>query len=165
MWVIPPGWGTICDGVTCYIRKCTIYYPWLWLLINVVVISNLKNNCECALIIKDNRWYIYRRNNWHCHKSCPNLVESPMSYFQILAYKLPGSIFMIGAWRSAWIKMRHKSRKEIVVLTVRYRWTGRQTRSKRHIWRRWAIDWQGSPWCPSTWWLHLRAKSVQTTHI
>ena len=26
-WVIPPGWGTICDGVTCYIRKCTIYYP------------------------------------------------------------------------------------------------------------------------------------------
>ena len=26
-WVIPPGWGTICDGVNCYIRKCTIYYP------------------------------------------------------------------------------------------------------------------------------------------
>ena len=23
------GWGTICDGVSCYIRKCTIYYPWL----------------------------------------------------------------------------------------------------------------------------------------
>ena len=22
--VIPPGWGTICDGVNCYIRKCTI---------------------------------------------------------------------------------------------------------------------------------------------
>ena len=29
MWVIPPGWGTICDGVNCYICKCTIYYPWL----------------------------------------------------------------------------------------------------------------------------------------
>ena len=67
--VIPPGWGMICDGVNCYIRKCTIYYPWLWLLINIVVISywrwrdwfhsNLNNNCECALIIKDNRWYIY----------------------------------------------------------------------------------------------------------
>ena len=26
-WVIPPGWATICDGVNCYIRKCTIYYP------------------------------------------------------------------------------------------------------------------------------------------
>ena len=25
--VIPPGRGTICDGVNCYIRKCTIYYP------------------------------------------------------------------------------------------------------------------------------------------
>ena len=86
-WVIPPGWDTICDGVNCYIRKCTIYYPWLWLLINIVVISywrwrdwfhsNLKNNCECALIIKDNRWYIYGCNNWHRHKSCPNLVEWP----------------------------------------------------------------------------------------
>ena len=65
MWVIPPGWGTICDGVICYIRKCTIYmyYPWLWLLINIVVISywrwrdwfhsDLKNNCECTLIIID----------------------------------------------------------------------------------------------------------------
>ena len=61
--------GTISDGVNCYIRKCAIYYPWLWLLINIAVISfwrwrdwchsNLKNNCECALIIKDNRWYIY----------------------------------------------------------------------------------------------------------
>ena len=60
--------GTICDHVNCYIRKCTIYYPWLWLLINIVVISywrwrdwfhsNLENNCECALVIK-NRWYIY----------------------------------------------------------------------------------------------------------
>ena len=77
IWVIPPGWGTICDGVNCYIHKCTIYYPWLWLLINIVVISdwgwrdwfhsNLKNNCECALLIKDNRWYIYGCNNWHCH--------------------------------------------------------------------------------------------------
>ena len=28
-WVIPPGWGTICDGVNYYVRKCTIYYPWL----------------------------------------------------------------------------------------------------------------------------------------
>ena len=27
IWVISPGWGTICDGVKCYIRKCTIYYP------------------------------------------------------------------------------------------------------------------------------------------
>ena len=57
-----PGWGTICDGVNCYmyIRKCTIYYPWLWLLINIVVIScwrwrdwfhsNLKNNCECLFV-------------------------------------------------------------------------------------------------------------------
>ena len=88
IWVIPPGWGTICDGVNCYIRKCTIYYPWLWLLINIVVISywrwrdwfhsNLKNNCECALIIKDNRWYIYGCNNIHRHKSCPNLVEWPI---------------------------------------------------------------------------------------
>ena len=86
--VIPPGWGTICDGVNCYIRKCTIYYPWLWLLINIVVISywrwrdwfhsNLKKNCECALIIKENRWYIYGCNNWHRHKSCPNLVEWPI---------------------------------------------------------------------------------------
>ena len=25
--VIPLGWGSICDGVNCYIRKCTIYYP------------------------------------------------------------------------------------------------------------------------------------------
>ena len=51
IWVIPPGWGMICDGVNCYI-------PWLWLPINIVVISywrwrdwfhsNLKN-CECAL--------------------------------------------------------------------------------------------------------------------
>ena len=24
IWVIPPGWGTICDGVNSYIRKCTI---------------------------------------------------------------------------------------------------------------------------------------------
>ena len=67
-WVIPLGWGTICAGVNCYIRKCTIcmYYPWLWLLINIVVISywrwrdwfhsNLKSNCECALVINDNRW-------------------------------------------------------------------------------------------------------------
>ena len=88
MWFIPPGWGTICDGVNCYIRKCTMYYPWLWLLINIVVTSywrwrdwfhsNLKNNCECALIIKDNRWYIYGCNNWHRHKSCPNLEEWPM---------------------------------------------------------------------------------------
>ena len=88
--VIPPGWDTICDGVNCYIRKCTIYYPWLWLLINIVVISDwrwrdwfhsdLKNNCECALVIKDNRWYIYGCNNWHRHKSCPNLVEWPI-YF------------------------------------------------------------------------------------
>ena len=86
IWVIPPGWGTICDGVNCYIRQCTIYHPWLWLIINIVVISywrwrdwfhsNLKN-CECALIIKDNRWYIYGCNNWHRHKSCPNLVEWP----------------------------------------------------------------------------------------
>ena len=63
IWVIPPGWHMICDGVNCYIRKCTIYYPWLWLLINIVVIScwrwrdwfhsNLKKNCECALIITD----------------------------------------------------------------------------------------------------------------
>ena len=78
----------ICDGVNCCIRKCTIYYPWLWLLINIVVIShwrwsdwfhsNLENNCECALIIKVNRWYIYRCNNWHRHKSCPNLVEWPI---------------------------------------------------------------------------------------
>ena len=29
MWVIQPGWGMICDGVNCYICKCTIYYPWL----------------------------------------------------------------------------------------------------------------------------------------
>ena len=29
LWVIPPGWGMICDGVNCYIHKCTIYYPWL----------------------------------------------------------------------------------------------------------------------------------------
>ena len=67
---------------------CTVYYLWLWLLINIVVISywrwrdwfhsNLKNNCECALIIKDNRWYIYGCNNWHRHKSCPNLVEWSM---------------------------------------------------------------------------------------
>ena len=81
--------GHDCDGVNCYIRKCTIYYPWLWLLINIVVISywrwwdwfhsNLKNNCECALIIKDNRWYIYGCNNWHRHKSRPNLVEWPYS--------------------------------------------------------------------------------------
>ena len=81
-------WGTICDGVNCYIRKCTIYYHWLWLLINIDVISywrqrdwfhsNLKNNCDCALVIKDNRWYIYGRNNLHRHKSCPNLVEWPM---------------------------------------------------------------------------------------
>ena len=42
--------------------------------------SNLKNNCECALIIKDNRWYIYGCNNWHRHKSCPNLVEWPTLY-------------------------------------------------------------------------------------
>ena len=80
--------GTICGGVNCYIRKCTIYYPWLWLLINIVVISywwwrdwfhsNLKNNCECALTMKDNRWYIYGCNNWHRHKSCPNLVEWPI---------------------------------------------------------------------------------------
>ena len=27
IWVIPPRWGTICDGVNCYIRKYTIYYP------------------------------------------------------------------------------------------------------------------------------------------
>ena len=27
IWVIPPRWGMICDGVNCYIRKCTIYYP------------------------------------------------------------------------------------------------------------------------------------------
>ena len=63
LWVIPPGWGKICDGVNCYIHKCTICYPWLWLLINTFVISywrwrdwfhlNVKN-CECALIIKDN---------------------------------------------------------------------------------------------------------------
>ena len=26
--VIPPGWGTICDGVNCYICKWAIYYPW-----------------------------------------------------------------------------------------------------------------------------------------
>ena len=90
IWVIPPGWGTICDGVNCYIGKCTIYmyYPWLWLLIIIIVISywrwrdwlhsNLKNNCECALIIKHNRWYIYGCNNWHRHKSCPNLVEWPI---------------------------------------------------------------------------------------
>ena len=81
-------WGMICDGVNCYIRKCTIYYPWLWLLINIFVISywrwrdwfnyNFKNNCECALIIKDYRWYIYGCNNWRHHKSCPNLVEWPI---------------------------------------------------------------------------------------
>ena len=81
IWVISPGWGTICDGVSCYICKCTIYYPWLWLLINIVVIScwrwrdwfhsNLKNNCECALIIKDNTWYIYRCNNWHVTNRAP----------------------------------------------------------------------------------------------
>ena len=94
MWAIPPGQGTICDGVNCYICKCTIYYPWLWLLINIVVISywrwrdwfhsNLKNNCECALIIKDTRWYIYGCNNWHRHKSCPNLVEWPISCWLVL---------------------------------------------------------------------------------
>ena len=27
IWVIPTGRGTICDGVSCYICKCTIYYP------------------------------------------------------------------------------------------------------------------------------------------
>ena len=103
--VIPPGWGTICDGVNCYIRKCTIYYPWLWLLINIVVISywrwrdwfhsNLKNNYECALIIKDNRWYIYRCNNWHRHKSCPKLVEWPIyAYTCILSTDLTSSVYM-----------------------------------------------------------------------
>ena len=61
IWAIPPGWDTICEGVNCYICKCTIYYPWLWLLINIVVISYwrwrdwfysiLKNNCECVPII------------------------------------------------------------------------------------------------------------------
>ena len=54
----------ICDSVNCYIRKCTICYPSWWLLINIVAISywrwrdwfhsNLKNNCECALIMKGN---------------------------------------------------------------------------------------------------------------
>ena len=89
-------WGTICDGVNCYIRKCTIYYPWLWLLINIIVISywrwrdwfhsNLKNNCECALIIKDNRWYIYGCNNWHRHKSCP--TPGGMSHMHHSAAKI-----------------------------------------------------------------------------
>ena len=45
------------------IRKCAIYFPWLWLLITIVIShwrwrdwfhSNLKNKCESALIIKDN---------------------------------------------------------------------------------------------------------------
>ena len=104
IWVIPQGWGTICDGVNCYIRKCTIYYPWLWLLINIVVISywrwrdwfhsNLKN-CECALIIKDNRWYIYGCNNWHCHKSCPNLVEWPIyEVYKVLSGYLPQATWL-----------------------------------------------------------------------
>ena len=80
--------GARFDGVSCYIRKCTIYYPWLWLLTNIVVISywrwrdwfhsNVKNSCARALIIKNNRWYIYGCNNWHRHKSCPNLVEWPI---------------------------------------------------------------------------------------
>ena len=70
------------------------FSSWLWLLINIVVNSfwrwrdwfhsNLKSNCECALIIKDNRWYIYGFNNWHRHKSCPDLVEWPMYIYHPL---------------------------------------------------------------------------------
>ena len=77
--------GTICDG--CQSINVPSIILELWLLINIVVISywrwrdwfhsNLKNNCECALVIKDNRWYIYGCNNWHLHISCPNLVEWP----------------------------------------------------------------------------------------
>ena len=86
--------GTICDGVNCYIRKCTIYYPWLWLLINNVVISywrwrdwfhsNLKSNCECALRSRIIDGTFYGCNHWHRHKSCPNLVECPICVWHTL---------------------------------------------------------------------------------
>ena len=93
------------NGVNCYIRKCTIYYPWLWLQIHIVVISywrwrdwfhsNLKNNCECALIIKDNRWYIYGCNNWHRYRSCPNLVEWPKCMYIRCKGKIKSLVYLL----------------------------------------------------------------------
>ena len=91
--------------VNCYIRKCTIYYHWLWLVINIVVISywrrrdwfhsNLKNNCECAYSRIIDGTCTFTDNNWHRHKSCPNLVEWPISKNEIFRVN-PIQAFMNG---------------------------------------------------------------------
>ena len=75
-------------SVPCYVGKYTIYYHLLWLLINIILTSysrhrdwfnfNLKNNWECALIIRimnGTSTYVTRTP---CHKACPNLVEWPI---------------------------------------------------------------------------------------
>ena len=92
-WIIQPGWGkfVIHIGVPCYVGKCTIYYHWLWLLINIIVTSysrhsdwfhsNLKN-WECALIIRIMNGTSTHLTRTPCHKACPNLVEWPI--YQII---------------------------------------------------------------------------------
>ena len=43
MWVIPPGWGAICDGVNCYIRKCSVVLQIRMKSVSPPLIGNYNN--------------------------------------------------------------------------------------------------------------------------
>ena len=66
-------------GVRCYIGKCTIYYNWLWLLINIILTSYSRhrdwfhsnlNNSKCALLIRIMNGISTYLTRTPCYKAC-----------------------------------------------------------------------------------------------
>ena len=55
-WVIPPGWGTLCDGVPCYIRKfyCLLFlhYHRVKSCYHARIKHTLQELCKIDIIVK-----------------------------------------------------------------------------------------------------------------